>query len=186
MIYWCSTRLLYCYCFQLSPKRSFFLRAGIWNQCFHWELKLTHFITCHQQHVAVQLCIRLFASKPWDQLNKGGKLLQRYEVLLGILEYRHLYNHITRSREYLELGGANKDYQVQPLAPQRTTQNSNPLSESCVQLLLELQHLGLCPLPWAACSMPTALILCSYTAETTIHLMEPSPIVLYENWLQTK
>jgi len=33
---------------------------------------------------------------------------------------------------------------------------ANPMSENVVQTLPEFQHLRPCPLPWAACSMPTA------------------------------
>ena len=35
-----------------------------------------------------------------------------------------------------------KDHRVQPLAPQRTIQNSNPTSESSLQMLTELMQLG--------------------------------------------
>jgi len=34
------------------------------------------------------------------------------------------------------------DHEVQLWAPQRTTQNSNPVLESIVQMLLELQQVG--------------------------------------------
>ena len=44
--------------------------------------------------------------------------------------------------EYPELEGTHKDHQVQLLASQRTTQNSNTMSESTVLILLELHALG--------------------------------------------
>ena len=53
--------------------------------------------------------------------------------------------------------GIHKDHQVQSLAPHSTTPNPIPMSESTVQTLPELRHAELCPLPWAGCSMPTAL-----------------------------
>ena len=55
-------------------------------------------------------------------------------------------NH--RITEQPKLEGTHKDHWVQLLAPHRTTQKSNYLSESSVQMLLELQQLG---------AMPTAL-----------------------------
>jgi len=47
--------------------------------------------------------------------------------------------------EYPKWEGAYKDDQVQLLAPHSTAQNSNPMSESGVQMLLELQQLGVLP-----------------------------------------
>ena len=43
---------------------------------------------------------------------------------------------------YPKLEGTDKDHWVQLLGAHSTTQNSNPLSESTVQLLLEFQQLG--------------------------------------------
>ena len=48
------------------------------------------------------------------------------------------YNH--RIIKYLELEGTQKGHQVQFLTPHRTTQNSNSMSESVFQTLLELQQ----------------------------------------------
>ena len=45
-----------------------------------------------------------------------------------------------RITEYPELEGTRKDHRVQLLAPQRTTQKSNPMPERTVQTLLELQQ----------------------------------------------
>jgi len=43
--------------------------------------------------------------------------------------------------EYPDLEGTYKDHQVQLPVPHRTPQNLNPMSESIVQMLLELQQL---------------------------------------------
>ena len=59
--------------------------------------------------------------------------------------------------EYSELEETRGDHQVHLLAPHSTTQNSNIMSETTVQTLLELQQLGAMTQPWAAHSMPTAL-----------------------------
>jgi len=48
-------------------------------------------------------------------------------------------------KEYPQLEGTHKDHWVQLLAPHSTTQNSNPMSESGVQTLLELQQLEAIP-----------------------------------------
>ena len=50
--------------------------------------------------------------------------------------------------EYPELGGTHKDHQVQLLAPHRTTQKSDHMSESIVWMVFELRQL---------CAMTTAL-----------------------------
>ena len=55
-----------------------------------------------------------------------------------------------------------KGTRVQLLAPHRTTQKSEHMSETVIQTLLELQHSGPCPLPCAAHSMPTALWCSSF------------------------
>jgi len=49
--------------------------------------------------------------------------------------------------EYSELEGTHKDHQVQLPAPlSRPTSNPNPMSESIVQMLLELQQLEAMPI----------------------------------------
>lgn len=55
--------------------------------------------------------------------------------------------------EYPELEGTHKDYQIKLLAPYITTQNSNPVFENTVWMLLEL---------WQCGAVPTALgrLLC--------------------------
>lgn len=50
--------------------------------------------------------------------------------------------------KYPELEDTNKGHQIQDLAPQRTTQNSNHMSESTVQMLLDF---------WQLCTVTTAL-----------------------------
>lgn len=51
------------------------------------------------------------------------------------------YSVVTNKiEEYPELKKNHKDHQDQPLAPQRTIQNSNFISENAVQMLLELQQ----------------------------------------------
>ena len=52
-------------------------------------------------------------------------------------------NH--RATEYPELQGTLKDHQIQLPSTRRTTQNSNPTSESDIQMLLELRQLGAVP-----------------------------------------
>lgn len=55
--------------------------------------------------------------------------------------------------EYSELEETRGDHQVHLLAPHSTTQNSNIMSETTVQTLLELQQLDELqpqPLPWRA------------------------------------
>lgn len=47
----------------------------------------------------------------------------------------HSFHRIIK---YAELEETHKDHQIQVLAPQRTTQNSNRVSESIVQMLLDL------------------------------------------------
>ena len=51
-----------------------------------------------------------------------------------------LNEKMQRIIEYPELEGIHRDYRVQLLAPHRTTQKSNHISESIVQTLLELRH----------------------------------------------
>lgn len=55
------------------------------------------------------------------------------------------------------LGGLHKNHWVQLWALHVTISNPNPMSEGGVQTLPELQHMRLCPLPWAACAMITTL-----------------------------
>lgn len=60
----------------------------------------------------------------------------------------------SRSTQYPECEGIHKDRRVQPLAPRRTTQNSNPMSENIVQTLLKLRQPGaVTARDWGACSM---------------------------------
>lgn len=47
---------------------------------------------------------------------------------------------MNKTVEYPELEETHKDHQDQPLAPQRTIQNSNLNSENIVQMFLELQQ----------------------------------------------
>jgi len=51
----------------------------------------------------------------------------------------HLKNTIS------QVGWEPSESCVQPLAPDRTSQNPNPMSESIVQMLLELPQLGAVP-----------------------------------------
>jgi len=59
--------------------------------------------------------------------------------------------------EYSKLEEVHKNHGVQLRAAHRTTQNSNTTSESIIQMTHELSQPGPCPLPWAHCSMLTAL-----------------------------
>ena len=70
----------------------------------------------------------------------------------GISQANHGYHRI---REYPELEGTHRDHQVQPLAPQRTTQNQTLCLTAVSQRSLSCSSSGPCPSPWAACSMPT-------------------------------
>lgn len=58
--------------------------------------------------------------------------------------------------QYSELEGIHKDHPVQLPAPHSTTQVSNPMSESTVQMLLELRQIG--PMTLGACSIPDYLL----------------------------
>jgi len=74
------------------------------------------------------------------------------------LGWKHLLQLMEPENQRISwVEGTHKDHQLQPLAPHRTTQYLNPVSECGVQTLCELQHLGSWPLPWAARSVPTAL-----------------------------
>lgn len=56
--------------------------------------------------------------------------------------------------EYPYLEGIHKDHQAQLPAPNSTTQNSNPMSESIAHTLFELRQLGAVPTSLRHCSMP--------------------------------
>lgn len=82
------------------------------------------------------------------------KLLQPHEYSCHLLQPTiHTPGRII---EYPSLKGTHKDHRVQLLPPHRANQNPNPRSEGAIQTLPEYQHSGPCPLPRAACSMPTS------------------------------
>ena len=54
-------------------------------------------------------------------------------------------NYFPTMIEYPELEGTHRDHWVQLLALHRTTQNSNPMPESGIQMLLEFWQLGTVP-----------------------------------------
>jgi len=62
-----------------------------------------------------------------------------YSTLSAVLTFPILYHRITASPES-EV--SHKDHETQLPAMHRTTQNANPMSESIVQTLLELQQPG--------------------------------------------
>ena len=59
--------------------------------------------------------------------------------------YNKFLFHRIIERPVLE--GTHKDHQVWPLAPHRSTQNANFISECIVPMLLDLWHLGPCHCP---------------------------------------
>ena len=79
-----------------------------------------------------------------DQLAKSSTT---YTVLLKLNKnlftwYWFLLISFHRITEYPELEGSHKDHQVQHLAPCKTILNSNAMSESVVQMLLEFWQSG--------------------------------------------
>jgi len=64
--------------------------------------------------------------------------------------YAQFLNLTHKESEYPKLEGTHEDHWVQLPAPLSTTQNPSSLSEHAVQTFLELQHLGLRPLPCGA------------------------------------
>ena len=69
--------------------------------------------------------------------------------------------------EYPELEGTHKDHRVQLLALHRTTQKPDCMSESTVETLLELWHLG---------AMPTALGSPFHAHCPLVQTLSPTPI----------
>lgn len=59
-----------------------------------------------------------------------------------LLRCQKLAKQSHRIVEYPKSEGTHKDHQAQVLAPRRTTQKTDPVSESAVQMLLELWQLG--------------------------------------------
>ena len=57
--------------------------------------------------------------------------------------------------EYPELEGTHRDHGVKLLAPHRTTQNPNPVSESTVQMLQSTQGRAHCPGQPVPCPLPS-------------------------------
>ena len=71
--------------------------------------------------------------------------MPRVQVTLAPPEASLVHNSMMHGNKDLvtasqrkELGGTHKDHQIQLLAPQRTVQKSDHVSESIVQMLLEL------------------------------------------------
>jgi len=75
-----------------------------------------------------------------------------YRIFSLLLPYNH------RIIECPELEGTHKAYQVQPLAPHRTSQNSNSMSESVVHMLPDFQQVAVLTTALGSlCQVPTTL-----------------------------